>query len=427
MHRGVVEPQPLVLDREAAGDVAHVAGVPRAAPPPRPVDCRRAVRTREVEAVARVGEVDGCRLRHAGLRRLVVIVPAENLEEAHHERLVRHGVHVVELGVRVRLPVQRARQVLVVAREPERAVHGVRMDAHREVPVGPVVEVLVRMVDARAVAPTRAQAPHPLAEERVVEHRRAVVVLASRAQEAPADAVGGDILRAARRVAARRDADAPVGVRRVRVVAGKHAERVSPLVRQHDVVAIPPHWRTLPDKPVLRLRQADASAPARHVPHAEALPCGIPPHAAARHAAPRRRLVQRIPVTPFDTLGKRLVAQFGVQRTLGLRFRPHDWIPLVLNRLAEHPHDAVRRFNQEIVHEQLPPEIDRNHFRDVFRLKVRCLDRILILRVDARRPFLRQHDTVVERAPAVGRIRHRLRRQLRHSHHRNPNQHASKH
>ena len=410
----VVEPQTLVLDRETAGDVAHVAGIPCAAAPARLVDRGRAVRTREMEPVARVGEVDRGRLGHAGARGLVVLVSAENLEESHHDRLVRHGVHVVELGVRVDLPVQRARQVGVVAREPERAVHGVRLRhaaPRREVPAAARVEVAVRVVDARAVAPVRAQAPDPLAEERVVEHRRAVVVQACVAQKAPADAVARDVCGAARGVAARRDADAPIVVGRVRVVAGEHAERVGPLVGQHDVVAVASHGRTFPDESVLRLRQADASAPARHVPHAETPPRGIPPHAAARHAAPRRRLVHRIPITPFGPLGERLVAQFGVQCALGPRLRPHHGIPLVLDGLAERTHDAVRRFNQEIVHEQLSPEVDRNHLRDVVRLKVGRLDRILVLRVNLRRPFLRQHDAVVERAPAVRHVGHGLRRQ----------------
>ena len=236
-------------------------------------------------------------------------------------------------------------------------------------------------------------------------------MLARPAQEAPADAVGRDVLRAARGVAARRDADAPVGVRRVRVVAGEHAERVGPLVGQHDVVAVASHGRTFPDKSVLRLRQADASAPARHVPHAELPPRGIPPHAAARHRAPRRRLVQRVPFTSFGPLGERLVAEFGVERALGLRLGPHHGIPLVLHGLVERTHHAARRLHEEIVHEQLPPEVDRNHLRDVGRLKIRHLDRILILRVDARRPFLRQHDAVVERAPAVRHVGHGLRRQ----------------
>ena len=208
-------------------------------------------------------------------------------------------------------------------------------------------------------------------------------MLARPAQEAPADAVGRDVLRAARGVAARRDADAPVGVRRVRVVAGEHAERVGRLVRQHHVVAVRPHGRTLPVHAVRRLRVGDAPGETGHVPHAELPPRGIPPHAAARHRAPRR-----------------------LRRHLLLRLAPHHGIPLVLHGLVERPHHAARRLHEEIVHEQLPPEVDRNHLRDVGRLKIRRLDRIRILRVDARRPFLRKHDTVVERAPAVGRVRH---------------------
>ena len=64
----VVEPQLFVLNHKAAGAGAYVARIPAARAPARVGDRRGAVGTREVEAVTRIGEVQGRRFGHTRFR-----------------------------------------------------------------------------------------------------------------------------------------------------------------------------------------------------------------------------------------------------------------------------------------------------------------------------------------------------------------------
>ena len=262
------------------------------------------------------------------------VASADDLEKPHHKRLVRRGVHIVELRLAYR-SVYGARNVGVVTGKPReylRLAVGIvssRPDVvfRGGLPDGALDEPLVFTIDAAAVAaPVVTDAPHPLAAERIVEERGTVAYLSARVNRHPMASVGRDELPASHRASRRRNEKPPVGVWISGGIIWPDAECINRQPRQQYVIAIRPDTRTLPLEAISGLRQRQRAVPARQIPHPEASARRIPPYAAAWHATSWR-------------------AHGAVWRTfilvkLGFRLRPHHRVADVFDGLVEFSHDA---------------------------------------------------------------------------------------
>ena len=246
-------------------------------------------------------------------------------------------------------------------------VESPRESARREVPQARLAtERLgrpVRPVAATLARTASAQGKHPLAAERVVEHRRAVAALPRIADVRPRDAVRRRVEAVVRHAAGHGHHHPPVRVRVFRLVVGKHAPAVeqrigqAPAVKQrigqhavrtlHDSQIFP-----FPRDTVLRLGVAQVFHPSGLVPEAEHLLHGIPPQTAARR--PRH--------------GCETIRTLRIDLSLKIRLRPHHRRVERLRRMVVDAHDTLRGIDEEVIHEQLPPDVDVNRRRgDVAR------------------------------------------------------------
>ena len=175
-----------------------------------------------------------------------------------------------------------------------------------------------------------------------------------------------------------------------------NAERIEIMIGidQH-VRAARPHVRPRPVHCVVRLRYRQQPRPACQIPHPELGTLRIPPDAATRKAACGHAFVHRVPLLRSRCVRRVwTLAKLCPPGQLFIGFRPEHRVALEFDRLVELAHDSLGRRHEEIVHEQLAPDIDPYRRRGIF--KVRRRRRTRKHRVNARRPFVRQHDAVVQ-------------------------------
>ena len=337
-----------------------------------------------MEPVTAVAQLQVHQLGHALRPADVVLGTAEDGEEADQEALVRGHVQVVE-GHEVVRP-RGVWQVGVVRTLPPHLVAVAIPDRSVEEVVGLGVDPHARGI-AAPVRPdhlvTAAHAHAPLPAKRIVEERGVV-----------ADRRGDHRLRPVNPVA--RGLQPPLlAAARPRVAGAIELEHLVALLRIGGV-------RVQPDGAAVaavgRPARPDQIGAGLHV-QLRAFPLES---VAARGQGGRGHPARQVPqlVEPVGGVVPQAIVEGSRHRALPavqlVRRRRHQDRAARVDLGPAEPAVQRRRGDQEVVDEELPAQVDRNHLGRT--LQIRNRQRIARIRIDvARRPRLRQDDSVVER------------------------------
>ena len=291
----------------------------------------------------------------------------QNLIEAEHDAFV---------GVRIKI---------VKFREGVAGtIHYVRscpIDGLAFLPAARLQKIIVLPIQAATVTPRRnpaADALHPFAAERVVEHRATVVHIASLNRLAPMDAVRTGKHQCGKMAIFRpvRFADEHLETLRFirRLLVQPNRARIQmDIQRQHKIASCNDiQLRPLPMDAITACRVCHVAEIACHIPHLEQTIRRIMPDTAAfRHRRRRKFFI------PFIFCR-----------------RNKQWVTVVFHGTMEHRRHAAFII-KKIIAEKLPSNRDIDNIRRIG--KIRHTHGLEIIRIDVlRRPFFRQFDSIVQ-------------------------------